>query len=277
MDLVARSEPMPPNGGGIQGGTPLAGHMGLAALLVRETVQNTWDARDDARGDDPVLFVIEGWDLDTDSLEHLRMLLPVGDLEGFPRISEANDLRGVLHPSAVLRRDSIRVLVIADRNTVGLCGPSRSGREWEPLRHGRPLPRGQQRFANFVRNVGRASADIGEGDGGANGVGKSALWMASECGTILIHTRTSDERGDPVERFIASVHGEHFYSGGREYTGRHFVGCLAGDEVIEPLEGADAAAAVRNLPLPPYEAFGRSVDGTTIVIVAPRLYLDWQL
>ena len=275
MDLVARSEPMPPNGGGIQGSTPLAGHMGLPALLVRETVQNAWDARDDARGDNPALFAIEGWDVDTDSLDHLRALLPVHDLEGFTRTSESNDVRGVLHPSAVLKRDAVRVLVIADRNTVGLCGPTRSGHQWDPIRYGEPLPRGQQRFANFVRNVGRASANIGEGDGGTYGVGKSALWMASECGTILVHTRTTDERGNSVERFIGSVHGEHFYSSGREYTGRHFIGRLAADDVIEPLDGADAAAAARNLPIPPYEASGRSVYGTTIVIIAPRLYLDW--
>ena len=60
--------------------------------------------------------------------------------------------------------------MISDRKTVGLCGPSRgSGLDscslWEPLE------RGQQRFANFIRNMGRAAANIGEGDGGF-GVGK---------------------------------------------------------------------------------------------------------
>jgi len=275
-ELVAESERMPPNGGRIEGGSPLTGHLGLPSLLVRESVQNSWDARDDARGDAPVLFGIHGWDLDTDRLDHLRSLLPVEHLGGFERTSDANDARGVLHPAAVLRRSSVRVLIISDRNTVGLCGPSRSGFQWDPIRDGQPLPRGQQRFANFVRNVGRATTDTGGGDGGAYGIGKSALWMTSECGTILMHTRTTGEDGAPTERFIGSVHGEHFYSKGLEFTGRHFIGCLGDEDVIEPLEGAQAAAAAHGLPLPTYEFDGRPTDGTSIVIIAPRLQLGWR-
>lgn len=275
--LTARSEPMHPQGGRIEGGSPLAGHLGMASLLVRESVQNSWDARDDDRGDAPVVFEIHGWDLSGEALDHLRALLPVDDLEGFERTSDVDDARGVLHPGAVLKRTSVEVLVISDRNTVGLCGPSRSGLEWIPVRHGRPLPRGQQRFANFVRNMGRATADTGDGDGGAYGIGKSALWMASDCGTALIHSRTTNERGDPVERFIAAVHGEHFYSGGREFTGRHFIGDAVSDELVEPLVGAAAAHAAHGLPLPTYEYDGRPTDGTSIVIVAPRLGLDWSI
>ncbi|MEQ1698537.1 MAG: hypothetical protein ABMA25_00410 [Ilumatobacteraceae bacterium] len=277
LNLVASSEPMPPNGGRIEGGSPLAGHFGLPSLLVREAVQNSWDARDDERGDVPVRFLISGWDLDTDELENLRSLLPVEALRGFTRTTDTDESSGVLHPRAALLRSSVRVLVISDRNTVGLCGPSRSGRKWDPVRHGKPLPRGQQRFANFVRNVGRATADTGSGDGGAYGVGKSALWMASECGTVLIHSRTSDEAGEPVERFIGAVHGEHFFAGDDEFTGRHFIGQPAADGVVEPVTGALAAAAAKLLPIPPYEHDGRSVDGTSIVIVAPRLLLDWEL
>lgn len=274
--LVARSEQMPPNGGKIEGAPALAGHLSLAALLVRESVQNAWDARDDQRGSHPVVFEMHGWDLDADALEHLRSLLPVEDLKGFSRLSEQDESIGTLHPRAVLQHHSVQVLIVADRNTVGLCGPTRSGVRWEPVRHGRPLERGQQRFANFVRNSGRATEDIGHGDGGAFGIGKTALWMASACGTVLIHSRTTDEHGEPTERFIGSVHGDHFYSNDLEYTGRHFIGRESGGDVIEPLVGAEAAAAARGLPLPPYESDGQPTDGTTIVIVAPRLPLGWQ-
>lgn len=272
---VAQSEKLPAAGGPILGNPPLASHLGLPSLLVRESVQNSWDARDDRRGDVPVLFRIDGWDLDTDELDGLRSLLPVDDLRGFQRTIEAPGVRGILHPASALSRTTVRVLVISDRNTVGLCGPSRSGTQWSPVRHGEPLARGQQRFANFIRNVGRAAADIGVGDGGAYGLGKGALWMASECGTVLIHTRTTDERGEPIERFIGVVHGEHFYSGGAQFTGRHFVGSESDDGVVEPLTGPDAVNAARLLPLPSYSIDGRPVDGTSIVIVAPRLSLDW--
>jgi hypothetical protein len=274
MNIVALSEPMQASGGRIEGGSPLAGHLGLASLLVREAVQNSWDARDDERAG-PVHFSIEGWDLDTDALAHLKSLLPVADLRGFERTSK-EATRGVLHPVAALDQASVRVLIISDRRTVGLCGPTTSGRQWDPVRHGRPLERGQQRFANFIRNQGRATSDTGGGDGGAYGLGKSALWMASSCGTALIHSRTSDEYGEPTERFIGCVLGEHHYRDGIEYTGRHFIGRLDPEaDLIEPLTGAEADAARRGLPIPAYEIDGQQTDGTSVVIVAPRLQLDW--
>lgn len=275
--IIARSERMPEHGGQIEGTSPLTGHLSLPALLVREAVQNSWDARDDHR-QGSVRFEIEGRDLDAATLDHMASLLPIQDLPGFERTSDSDEALGVLHPRAVLARSSVRALTISDRNTVGLCGPSRSGHRWQPaLRHGRQLLRPQQRFANFVRNTGRATAQTGSGDGGAYGVGKSALWMASECGTILIHTRTTDEHGWPIERFISVVHGEHFYGDdGFQYTGRHFIGHDGGDGVIEPLVGADAARATRGLGIPSYELDGQVVDGTTIIILAPRLQLDWE-
>lgn len=268
---------MPPNGGRIEGVSALAGHLSLASLLVRESVQNAWDARDDYRGTAPVVFEMNGWDLYADDLDHLRTLLPVDTLTGFARTSEDDESLGMLHPKAVLEHHSVQVLVLADRNTVGLCGPTRSGLQWEPVRHGRSLERGQQRFANFVRNSGRAVEDIGHGDGGAFGIGKTALWMASLCGSVLIHTRTTDEAGEPIERFIGSVQGNHFYADKAEYTGRHFIGLESDGDVIEPLVGADAATAARGLPLPPYEYNGQPTDGTSIVIVAPRIRLGWRV
>lgn len=272
----AVSEPMPPGGGRIEGASVLRSHLGLASLLVRESVQNAWDARDDHRGDRPVRFAIEGWDLDDTQADHLRSVLPVDDLAGFARKSVDEETAGVVHPKAFLQRDTLQILVVSDRNTVGLCGPTRSGEQWlNPLRRGRILTRPQQRFANFVRNSGRATADIGHGDGGAFGIGKLALWMASRCGTILVHTRTTDRDGKPVERFIGILHGEHFYQDGAEYTGRHFVGRLVADGLVEPLEGVDAANAISGLPIPPYVDDGSQVDGTTIVVVAPRLTFGW--
>ena len=280
-EIVLLSERMNEGGGRIEGASPLSGRLGLPTLLVREAVQNSWDARDDDRGDKSVDFRIDGWDLDGDELEHLRSLIPVANLDiaGFRRASKDEEGHGVLHPKVVLKRNSLRVLVISDRNTVGLCGPSRSGRDWQPVRHGKSLDRGQQRFANFVRNMGRSASNIGGGDGGAYGVGKSALWMASECGTILIHSRTTDEKGKSIERFIGSIHGEYFVDKkGFEHTGRHYIGQVKDEGIVDPLTGADAQRAARHLPLPPYtDNDGNQVDGTSIIIVAPRLFLPWAV
>jgi hypothetical protein len=127
--------------------------------------------------------------------------------------------------------------------------------------------------------MGRSASDIGGGDGGAYGVGKSSLWMASECGTILIHSRTTDEKGKPVERFIGSIHGEHFFDNkGFEHTGRHYIGQVKDEGIIDPLTGAEAQRAVRPFRLPSYtDSDGKQVDGTSIIIVAPRLFLPWAV
>ena len=126
-------------GSKIEGATPLEGHFSLASLLVREAVQNSWDARDDSRGDVPVHFEIQGWDLNDEESDHLRKLLPVKDLRGFQRKRETDPGTGTLHPQAVLAQQKLQLLVVADRRTVGLCGPVRSGRYWPPVRHGNHL------------------------------------------------------------------------------------------------------------------------------------------
>ena len=136
--------------------------------------------------------------------------------------------------------------------------PESKRTHWDPIRNGNSLDNGQQRFANFVRNIGRATADIGEGDGGSYGVGKSALWMASECGTILIHTRTTDSAGEPVERFIGSVHGEFFVPAINEFTGRHFIGAQPTTTSSNRSLGRCAAAAAGGLPLPSYTHDGEA-------------------
>ncbi len=275
-ELVAMSEPMPPTGGFIEGSNPLSAPLGLHSLLVRESVQNSWDARDDARGDRPVTFRIDAWDLDGDRLDDLRSLMPVDHLAGFARDADATG--GITHPADSIEHSSVRTLTISDRDTVGLCGPTTSGTAWEPVREGVELVRGQPRFANFVRNQGRAKKDIGHGDGGAFGIGKSVLWLASKCGTILIHTRTSDADGRPVERFIGVVHGHDFASDEHRFTGRHFIGRADAEQprLIQPLEGADAADARRRLPIPSYEKGGIQVFGTSIVIIDPYMSDDWQ-
>lgn len=275
-DLIARSEPMPESGGVIEGSSPLTAPLGLHSLLIRESVQNSWDARDDDRADRPVTFRIDAWDLDGGSLQNLRSLMPVDHLAGFER-SESED-RGIVHPADSLAGHSVRVLVVSDRDTVGLCGPTSSGTAWEPIRHGRPLKRGQPRFANFVRNQGRAKADTGHGEGGAFGIGKSVLWLASRCGTILTHSRTTDADGAPIERFIGVVHGNYFTSEKRAYTGRHFIGRAdpKTPDLVQPITGAAAAEARRRLPIPSYEVGGEPVSGTSIVVVDPRFTDDWN-
>ena len=69
----------------------------------------------------------------------------------------------------------------------------------------------------------------------------------------MIHTRTTDgtSKGNPVERFIGSIHNTGFEKG-RCLAGRHFIGSFEDDGIAEPLTGADAREAASPLPLPDY-------------------------
>lgn len=274
MDV--RSEPVPSQGGRLEGISPLSSHHDLASLLVRETVQNTWDARDPLRAVAPVRYVAEGCTFSGTRMELLRDLLPLRELGGFPETSQdaaedGDEVGRFRSPEIVLSgSDSVDVLVLSDRNTVGLCGPTRSGTSWDPFRLGRAWPGAAKRFANFVRNTGRARRNTGRGEGGSYGIGKAVIWRASSCSTVLIHTRTTDKQGNAVDRVIGTAFGQTFDRDNRQYTGRHFTGMVASDDddLVEPVEGEQAQRIAAELGLPAYE---EDQFGTSIVIVAPRL------
>lgn len=249
----------------------LSSNLSLSSLLVRETVQNSWDARDDElRGNTPVVWSAEGRTMAGGEVDALRRFLPLQDIQGFTREASQGGV-GLIHPHEILDgQRSVETLIVSDRWTVGLSGPSRGGVAWEsPVRNGRPWPEGARRFAYFIRNTGRPRSDVGAGDGGSYGIGKSVLWRASRCGTVLVHTRTTDENGHPVDRLVGAVHGADFISDGKEYTGRHFSGVPAteSEDLVEPLTGAAAMRAVEALDLPRYP---EGSFGTTVVILAPR-------
>lgn len=267
-DIDLRSETIPPTGGQISGPSPLAAKLDVPSLLVREAVQNSWDARDPRRAG-PVRFSIEGWDVDGVRLDDLRRLIPTDGLsEGFRRAID-DDATGVLHPGDVLAGSSVRILVMSDRRTVGLCGPTRGGEHWQPALTDE-IRTAQPRFVNFIRNQGRASSDVGVGDGGSYGVGKSIFWRASTCGTVLVHTRSTDSEGREIDRFIGAIHGDYFFRGKRTFTGRHFIGEVHENDLIEPLTGSRASEAARLLGLRSYAVDGEDVRGTSIVVIAPQ-------
>ena len=173
--MEVRSEPVSDQGGRREGTRDLTADLAPAELLVRETVQNSWDARlPDEERTGPVDYLLHGRTLSDDQCELLRRLLPVEDRMGFA----SHDL--MEHPRATLSAGSVDVLLVGDRGTLGLCGPTRGSE-----------PRGTDarghRFVDFIRNSGRLPDTVGGGDGGSYGLGKSVLWDSSRCGTVLVH------------------------------------------------------------------------------------------
>ncbi|AUG75748.1 hypothetical protein CFP65_0808 [Kitasatospora sp. MMS16-BH015] len=244
------SQPYPPLGGpaaeGIRNqlGRP---ELDLLTILVRESAQNSWDARL-IPSPAPVDYRIDMWTVGPAHSGAWRELL----LDGAPAGAEDFPLRDTL------RRGAARVLVVSDRGTRGLGGPTRADDPVGPDRD----------FVSFIRNVG-APRDTALG-GGTYGFGKGIFYLVSRAGTILVHSRCRTPKGGYETRLIGCTLWKSYVaagSEGREYTGRHWWGDTSGD-VVEPLVGPVAEATAQRLGLRP---FGPEETGTTIVVIDPNL------
>ncbi|MFD4127005.1 hypothetical protein ACFXKK_07480 [Streptomyces globisporus] len=244
------SQPYPPEGAsaaeGIRNqlGRP---ELDLLTILVRESAQNSWDARIPDHPD-PVGYRI---DLSTVSPAHAgawRELL----LAGAPSQREHFPLR------ETLRRGSIPIMAVSDRGTRGLGGPTRADSFAV-----------ERDFVSFIRNIGEPR-DTALG-GGTYGFGKGIFYVLSNTGTILVHSRCRTAQGGYETRLIGCTlwksYGAEEANGQRRYTGRHWWGDNSSD-VVEPLTGREADSAVRSLGLRP---FGAEETGTTVVVIDPAL------
>ncbi|GII02752.1 hypothetical protein [Planobispora takensis] len=243
------SQPFPPEGAsaaeGIrkQLGRP---ELDLLTILVRESAQNSWDARLPDRTE-PVDYAIDVWTVSPARAAAWRDLL-----------SQDAPLNDHLPLRQSLSRPTIRVMAVSDRGTSGLGGPTRAD---EAVAKGHD-------FVSFVRNVGEPrDTELG---GGTYGFGKGIFYLISEVGTILIHTRCRVDGGYETRLMGCALWKSYVANGSggeRRYTGRHWWGDTTG-EVVEPLVGTEADAVAHRLGLRP---FGADETGTTIVIIDPLL------
>lgn len=209
-------------------------------VLVREAVQNCWDAR---RPDEPSVHVEIGkLRLDEEAARFLRSRVLVDPPAG---LALRHQLSG--QPT---------ILYFADRGTTGLGGPTRGDRAVE---------RSNADFADFVFNIGQPpDKELG---GGSFGYGKAAFFIASAAHTIIVDTLCAV--GGAVERrLIACALGDGFVEDGVPHTGRHWWGQIR-EGSIAPVLGAEAAEIADRLGLPARP--GADDRGTTVAIVAPDL------
>jgi hypothetical protein len=212
--------------------------MGPLEVLVREAIQNCWDAK--AAGSHQVrvgIHLVELTEIQRRALaeQFFRDGPPTGDT------------------GKALRR-SRRLLLISDRGTTGLGGVLRADREDgnEP-----------RDFVDFVRNVGQPPDK--ERGGGTYGYGKVALYLASTPRTLIIHTRCRHQ-GRNQTRLIAARLGAQYSYQGRRYTGRHWWGRLANDGTIDPVLDQDAAVLAESIGLLQFDG---DETGSTIAILEP--------
>jgi hypothetical protein len=213
-------------------------------VLVREAVQNCWDAK---RPDERGIRVAIG-----------RARLDFGALDAVTRRLLPNPPPGL--PLGDELRPGMEILHFADFGTDGLAGPTRADRD---------VPGQPRDFIDFVRNIGQPpDKELG---GGSFGYGKAAFYIASRARTILVDTLCRVPGGRFERRFIACALGEGFTEDGRPFTGRHWWGRVV-DAVPEPLIDEDAAAAAELVGLP--GRLGEAGLGTTVAIIAPGIAPD---
>lgn len=246
------SQPYPPEGAsaaeGIRNqlGRP---ELDLLTILVRESAQNSWDARL-AQPSSPVDYRIDMWTVGPAHAGAWRELLlngaPAGSTETFP-------LRDTL------RRGPVRVLSVSDRGTRGLGGPTRAD----------DAVGAERDFVSFVRNIGEPR-DTALG-GGTYGFGKGIFYLLSKSGTVLVHSRCRTAQGGNETRLIGCTLWKSYVAGepgeDRRYTGRHWWGNMSGP-VVEPLVGREAETTAQRLGL---RSFGPEETGTTVVVIDPDL------
>ncbi|GAB4523329.1 MAG: hypothetical protein OHK0046_36870 [Anaerolineae bacterium] len=213
------------------------------AVLVREAVQNSWDAR--APGTTSITFGASGWSL-TPKQQRILNDHVFADLPPEEYLPLVKHLRN---------NEPMHVVAIYDRGTTGLGGPTRADR---------PSMDGSRDFVDFLRNVGQPPDK--KLAGGTYGYGKAAFYRVSHTQTICVYTRCMYQ-GKPQSRFIGAALGTDYRDkDGVPYTGRHWWGELD-DGIAEPLvQNADTLAAHIGL-----RDFLGEDFGTVILILQPQL------
>lgn len=225
-----------------QGAENLLGRPDLAKMevLVRETAQNSWDAR----GSSPsISFSINLRRLTGRNLSALRQHV---------FCESGNKLR----LNELLKQETVWVLEISDRGTTGLGGPTRNDLVPEP---GEPT-----NFIDFVFDLGAPKAQAMSG--GTFGYGKTVSYSTSKVGTVLIWSRCQSTDGIE-DRLIGSAIGPSFNQGGRRYTGRHWWGRTTPDGTrVDPFVGEKAAMIASQI----FESdFDGTQTGTSLLILDP--------
>lgn len=220
-------------------------HADRFTLLIREAVQNSWDARIAPAGG--VAFHVDGHLLDPSARQALATQV-------FAEVPAAVDVRARL-----LADSDFPVIAVSDFGTRGLSGPTRGNIV--------PQPGESTNFVDFMRYIGRPPNRAYAG--GTYGFGKAAYFLASSLKTICVHTRFRNGHG--VEsRFMAAALGPQFETdgaNGRRFTGRHWWGRLEQDKVVDPVVGEEADALA--LLLGGVQR-GRDALGTTVYVLAPH-------
>lgn len=185
-------------------------------LLVRETLQNSWDARDEEW---TPAYGVRVYRMDPDVKQILRKHV-------FTDLPESlADLADCLHSP------DVHAIEIYDRGTVGLNGPFRAS---EVASDGE-----KNNFNSFVFDIGTTKTS-GQ-SGGTFGFGKTASFEVSNAHSVVYWSRCRTQDDEDVEhRLIACSLHDPYEEGNARFTGAHWWGAPDDDDII-PIRGEEAA------------------------------------
>ena len=257
ISINIHSEPFRRDGNiSAEGASKLLGRPSLSPLelLLRETLQNSWDASIGEKNAVPS-FKIRVRNLN--ETEKLKFQSFFSELPP----DEANESvnKGL---KRFFNKPNQIVLEICDFGTRGLGGPFSASESLSDLE--------SNDFVNFVKNIG-SPRDIQLG-GGTYGFGKSSLFKMSKCNTVLIETLTRN-KNKTQNRMIGYALGSEFNYKGKRFTGRHWWGTksesLEEPNSVDPLIDDSAKIYAKEMGL--MTRLNSSRTGTSLIILDPNL------
>ncbi len=218
-------------------------------LLVRETIQNSWDAKD------------EGWT----PAYGIGIRRVEDDLRELLRESVFTDRAGLGPLERSLGAPGLHVTEVYDRGTRGLDGPIVAGQV--------ASPGSSNNFNALVFDIGTTKGR--SGSGGTYGFGKTAAFEASACHAVIYWTCTYNEEGEAEHRLIASCLSEPYAEGDRRFTGAHWWGIEDPRDSVLPLIGEEARELGEKLFEVPFGVAddGSHETGTSMLIIDPTAVL----
>lgn len=212
-------------------------------ILVRETLQNSWDAAD-----------LDDW-VPAYGVHIYRPNAEAKAILNDYIFAEMPSSLGVLEES--LQDPNMHVMEIYDRGTTGLNGPVRASEAADPD--------SPNNFNGFVFDIGTTKSD--GASGGTFGFGKTATFEVSHAHSVVYWSVCATNSGALEHRLIGCTLHEPYDQDGARYTGAHWWGDPAVEEIV-PLRG-DAAQelgeALFKLP------FGEEETGTSILVIDPEV------
>ena len=236
-----------------------------AALLVREVVQNSWDAALESREEFPdpdgppfeVCFTFKSY---TDE-QRSRLVDNLGLHELSERVSAAGDRHalGLTDDDCLLHLDDeeeLRLLEISEQAGGGMYGPWRGN---------------ESKLWMALCSIG-ITTDVA-GRGGSYGYGKAGLIRGSLVRLVIAYTcfRERDEDPGVTRRLLGVTYWDGHKIDGTSYTGSARLGTGDSDDTANPLENEEADRLAEHLGMDVRDPTVPADLGTTLLLVEPTV------